>query len=72
MHPINPKGLVVFYIFQGLIHIFKDDFTKFQDKRQFFSIPGVFQDQGQIQGLFQVCANPVTTALLESAESQSP
>ena len=22
--------------FQGLIHIFKDDFTKFQDKRYFF------------------------------------
>ena len=29
----NPKGLVVFYIFQGLIHIFKDNFTKFQDSR---------------------------------------
>ena len=48
-HPINPKGLVVFYIFQGLIHIFKDIFTKFQDKRHFFQIPGIFQ----------VCANPV-------------
>ena len=31
-HPINLKGLVVFFfIFQRLIHIFKDDFTKFQD-----------------------------------------
>ena len=30
-HPINLKGLVVFYIFQRLIHIFKDDCTKFQD-----------------------------------------
>ena len=29
-HPINPKALVVFCIFQGLIHIFKDNFTKFQ------------------------------------------
>ena len=36
-HPINPKGLSVFY-FQGLIHIFKDNFTKFQDKRHFFQI----------------------------------
>ena len=30
-HPINPKGLFVFYILQELIYIFKDDFTKFQD-----------------------------------------
>ena len=57
MHPINPKDLV-FYIFQGLIHIFIDNFTKFQDKSHFSQISGVFQDQGQIQGLFQVCANP--------------
>ena len=52
---MNPKGLVVFYIFQGLIHIFKDDFTKFQDIRHFFQFPGVFQDVGQIQELFHVC-----------------
>ena len=36
--------------------------TKFQtmpgQKTLFFQIPGVFQDQGQIQGLFEVCANP--------------
>ena len=38
-HPINLKGQVVFYIFQRLIHIFKDDFTKFQDKRHFFPGP---------------------------------
>ena len=25
-----------------------------------FQILGVFQDQGQIQGLFQVCAKPET------------
>ena len=56
-HPINPKGQVVFYIFQGLTHTFKDDFTKFQDhsrtKGSFFQIPGVFQDQGQIPGVFR-------------------
>ena len=46
-HPINLKGLVLFYIFQRLIHIFDDDFTKFQDRRHFFQIPGVFQDHGQ-------------------------
>ena len=61
-YPINPIGLVVFYIFQELIHIFKDNFTKFKDnsstKGTFFQIPGVFSDQCQIQGLFQVCTNP--------------
>ena len=31
---------------------------QFQDKRYFSQIPGVIQDQDQIQGLFQVCANP--------------
>ena len=71
-HPINLKELVVFYIFQGLIHISKDNFTKFQDKRHFFPIPGVFQDQGQIQGLFQVCANTgqgyTTVFMLNSLE----
>ena len=47
-HPINLKGLVVFLYFQRLIHVFKDDFTKFQagQKALFFQIPGVFQDQG--------------------------
>ena len=71
MHPINPKELLVFYIFQGLIHIFKDNFTKqFQDKSP-FQIPGVFQDQGQIQGLFQACANPVLVQVrLSSAHQQ--
>ena len=62
-HPVNSKGIVVFYIFQRLINIFKDDFTQLQDKSgtkdTFFQIPGVFQDRGQIQGLFQVCVNPV-------------
>ena len=50
----------IFYIFQRLIHIFKDDLTKFQDnfrtKGTFFQIPGVFQDQGQIfPGLCEPC-----------------
>ena len=27
-------------------------------QKALFQIPGVFQDQGQIQGSFQVCANP--------------
>ena len=53
------------YNFQRLIHISKDDFTKFQDnsrtKGTFFQIPGVFQDQGQF---FQVCANPVRACLI--------
>ena len=41
---------------------FKNDFTKFQDnsrkKGTFFQIPRFFQNQWQIQLLFQVCANP--------------
>ena len=49
-----------FYIFQRLIHIFKDDFTKFQynsrTKGTFFQIRGVFQDQGKIfPGLCELC-----------------
>ena len=34
------------------------DFTKFQDKRQFFQIPGVFQDKVKFkdfQGLCEPC-----------------
>ena len=53
VHPINPKGLVVFYIFQGLIHIFKDNFTKFQDNRHFPQIPGVFQDKVKFKDFFK-------------------
>ena len=49
-----------FYIFQRLIDIFKDDFTKFQynsrTKGTFFQIRGVFQDQGKIfPGLCELC-----------------
>ena len=36
VHPINLNELVVFYIFQWLTNIFKNDFTKFQDKKHFF------------------------------------
>ena len=30
------------------------------DKLHFFTIPGVFPDQGYFPGLFKVCANPDT------------
>ena len=44
--------------------IIKEFFFKiqgqFKDKVHFFRIPGVFQDQGHFQGLFKVCANPVS------------
>ena len=43
-HPINPKGVVVFYIYQGLIHSFKDDFTKFQDISRIKGTFFIFQD----------------------------
>ena len=42
------------YIFQRLIHIFKDDFTKFQDNSR--TKGTFFQDQGQIfPGLCEPC-----------------
>ena len=54
-----------FYIFQILIHIFKDDFTKFQynsrTKGTYFQIRGVFQDQGKID---QACANSIRACLI--------
>ena len=49
-------------LFSRTISHFQGQFYKipgqFKDKWHYFEIPGVFQDQGQIQGLFQVCANP--------------
>ena len=51
-------------LFSTTISHFQGQFYKipgqFQDKwhYMYFEIPGVFQDHGQIQGLFQVCANP--------------
>ena len=67
-HPINLKGLVVFYIFQRLNHIFKDDFTKFQDnsrtKGTFFFIK--FQEfsrtKVKFKGFPSLCEPCVTTA----------
>ena len=55
-------------LFSRTISHFQGQFYKipgqFHDKWHNFEIPGVFQDQGQIQGLFQVCANPVWTSSL--------
>ena len=44
--------------------------VQFQDQGHFFRIPGVFQDQRQIQGLSQVRVNPAP--LDTEAESQLP
>ena len=46
------KRIVGFDNFPGANHIFKDICAKFQDTWPIFQIPGVFQDQHQIQGLF--------------------
>ena len=44
------------------------DFLKiqgqFKDKLHFFRIPGVFEDQGHFQGLFKVCANPLSDLMM--------
>ena len=55
-----------FYIFQRLIHIFKDDFTKFQynsrTKGTFFS---KFEEFSRTKvKIFQVCANSVRACLI--------
>ena len=51
-------------IFKDILWLSRSFFSKFKDnsrtKCTFFRIPGVFQDQGHFQGLFKVCANPVT------------
>ena len=65
-HPINQKGLVVFfYIFQRHIHIFKDDFTKFKDnsrsKGTFFKFQEFYRTKVKF---FQVFANPVGACLI--------
>ena len=71
-HLINLKGLVVFYIFQRLFHIFKDDFTKFQDnsrtKGTFLnsrSFPGPRSNSRTFPGLCEPCL------VLESMEGFS-
>ena len=40
-----------------------------QNSRYFFQIPGVFQDQGKIKELFQVCSNPVHCLLRQNRSS---
>ena len=46
-------------LFSRTISHFQGQFYKIPGQKwHYFEIPGVFQDQGQIQGLFQVCANP--------------
>ena len=37
---------------------------QFKDKLHFFRIPGVFEDQCHFQGLFKVCANPVSDLMM--------
>ena len=64
-HPINPKRLVVFYIFQRLIHIFMDDFTKFQDNSRTKGAFFKFQEFSRTKvKFFQVCANPVSACFI--------
>ena len=81
VHRINPKEwkrIGVFYYFQGQFHIFQGNITKYQDNSRtngtILKIPGVFQNQGQIQGLFQVCADPVdgTISLIPKSEILRP
>ena len=62
IHPINLKALVAFYIFQRLIHIFKDDFTKFQDNSRtkgnfsnFRSFPRPRSNSKTFPGLCEPC-----------------
>ena len=54
-----------FYIFQRLIHIFKDDFTKFQynsrTKGTFFKFEAFSRTKVKF---FQVCANSVRACLI--------
>ena len=64
-HPINLKGLVVFLYFQRLIHMFKDDFKKFQDNSRTKGTFFKFQEFSRTKvNFFQVCANPVKACLI--------
>ena len=62
-------------LFSRTISHFQGQFYKipgqFQDKWHYFEIPGVFQDQDQIQGLFQVCANPAVLTAQPLIQSSS-
>ena len=64
-HPINLKGLVVFLYFSKTNSYFQEWFVQnSRTKGSFFSNSMSFPRQGQIQGLFQVCANPVRACLI--------
>ena len=60
---MNSKGLVVFYIFQGLIHIFKDDFINFQDKSSTKGTFIKFQEFSRIKVKFKDFSRSVRTLL---------
>ena len=64
-HPINMEGLVVFYIFQRLIHIIKDDFTKFQDNSRTKSSFFEFQEFSRTKVKFKDFSRSVQTLLYE-------
>ena len=68
MHRINPKEwkrIRVFYYFQGQFHIFKGNFTKFQDNSRTNGTILKFQEFSRTKvkckdfSSLQVCANPV-------------
>ena len=62
------KNVSMFLSFSRTFCDYQGDFLKiqgqFKDKLHFFRIPGVFQDQGHFQGLFNVCANPVSVPII--------
>ena len=62
-HPINLKGLIVFYIFQGLYHIFKEDYKipgQFPTKGSFFK----FQEFSRTKVKFKDFSRSVRTLYL--------
>ena len=59
---MNSKGLV-FYIFQGLIHIFKDDFTNFQDNSRTKGTFIKFQEFSETKVKFKDFSRSVRTLL---------
>ena len=63
MHPINLKGPVVFYIFQRLIHIFKDDFTKIQDNSRTKGTFFKFQEFSRTKVKFKDFSRSVQTLI---------
>ena len=67
-HPINLKGLVVFFIFFKDLCIFLrmilQNSRTIPGQKALFSNSRSFSRQGQIQGLFQVCSNPVRACLI--------